>query len=358
MIALSRPLIGDDERAAVLRVLSSARLVQGEEVAAFEAEFAGVVEGRICVAVSSGTAALHLGLVAAGIGAGDEVVVPSFTFAATANAVRLAGATPIFCDIDRATFCLDPSAVRAAIGARTAAVLAVHLYGQAAGIADLAGLCADRGLLLLEDAAQAHGATLHGRAAGAWGSVSAFSFYATKNMTTGEGGMIVTDDPAVARMARLLRNQGMERRYANEVVGFNARLTDMAAAIGRVQLTRLAGWNARRQAVASAYDRSLRGVTTPAVAPGAVHVYHQYTVRHGHRDALVAALRRRDVEIGIYYPTPVHRLPAFDLRLDLPETERACAEALSLPVGPHLSDEDVSAVVAAVADAESCGSVT
>ncbi len=348
MIPAAKPLLGEEEQAAVLRVLASGLLAQGGEVAAFEEEFSALVDGRHCIAVSSGTTALHLGLLAAGIGPGDEVIVPSFTFAATANAVRLAGAEPVFVDIEPGSFCLDPAAVRSAVGPRTAAVMPVHLYGHPCAADELKAVCDERGLLLFEDAAQAHAASLHGRPAGAWGRLAAFSFYPTKNMTTGEGGMVVTDDETVARTMRLLRNQGMERRYHNEIVGFNARLTDLGAAIGRVQLTKLAGWTARRQQVAARYDAELAGVVVPPVADGAVHVYHQYTVRSDDRDGLLERLSDKGIGAGVYYPVPVHQLPAYALDLDLPETARAAREVLSLPVGPHLSDDDVSAVIAAV----------
>jgi perosamine synthetase len=352
MIPAARPLIGDEERAAVDRVLRSGMIAQGPEVAAFEEEFGALVAGRHCIAVNSGTSALHLGLLAAGIGVGDEVVVPSFSFAATANAVRLAGADPVFVDIDPVSFCLDPEAVAAAITARTAAIVPVHLYGHPADLPALQVIADRHGLAIVEDAAQAHRARLGERPVGAFGTVAAFSFYPTKNMTTGEGGMIVTADDAVARMARLLRNQGMEQRYRNEVVGFNTRMTDIAAAIGRVQLTRLEAWTARRRRIAAELDRGLGGldgVVVPRVAPDAYHVYHQYTVRiASDRDDVQRRLADAGVGSGVYYPTPIHALPSFGLDLDLPETMRAAAEVLSLPVHPALSDDDVRTVVARV----------
>ncbi len=348
MIPAAKPLVGDEERAAVDAVLRSGMIAQGPEVAAFEEEFSQIVGGRHCVAVNSGTSALHLGLIAAGIAAGDEVIVPSFSFAATANAVGLAGATPVFADIERGSFCLDPAAVEAAITPRTTAIMPVHLYGHPAAMRELTAIAEAHGLAIIEDAAQAHAAALDGTPVGAFGVVAAFSFYPTKNMTTGEGGMIVTPDAEVARMARLLRNQGMERRYENEVIGFNTRMTDINAAIGRVQLRKLAGWTAARQANAAFLDANLRGVTVPPVASGATHVYHQYTVRSAERDALVEKLTAHGVGSGVYYPTPIHRLPSFALTLDLPETERAALEVLSLPVHPALSAQDLETVVAAV----------
>lgn len=348
MIPLARPIIGEEEQHAVHRVLKSGALAQGAEVAAFEDEFSALVSGVGCVAVSSGTAALHLGMLAAGLSPGDEVILPSFTFAASANAVRLCGAEPVFVDIDPDSFCLEPAAVEAAVGPRTAAIMAVHLYGHPAAMEELVAVAARHGLLLIEDSAQAHGATLHGRPAGTWGHIAAFSFYPTKNMTTGEGGMVVTADEAVARRTKLLRNQGMERRYHHEVVGFNARMTDLGAAIGRVQLRRLQDWNTARRAHAAQLDARLRGVRTPPVAEGVDHVYHQYTVRSGEREDLLATLAAGDIQAGVYYPVPVHRQPAFDLHLDLPETARAAAEVLSLPVRPDLADWEVDAIVEAV----------
>jgi dTDP-4-amino-4,6-dideoxygalactose transaminase len=340
--------VGEEETAAVNRVLRSGRLVQGVEVAAFEEEFAALVGGRACVAVNSGTSALHLGLLAAGIGRGDEVVVPSFTFAATANAVAMTGATPVFADIEPDSFCLDPGAVAAAVTERTVAVVPVHLYGHPVRWDALADVAERHGLLLLEDAAQAHGASYDGIPVGALGDLAAFSFYATKNMTTGEGGMVVCRDQDTARRVRLLRNQGMEQRYRNEVAGLNNRMTDLAAAMGRVQLQRLPDWNEERRAVAKSYDAQLAGVVTPTVAPKAEPVWHQYTVRSTDRDALAARLDARGIDSAVYYPVPTHRLPAYDERVELPETERAAREVLSLPIRPGLTDEEIARVVAAV----------
>lgn len=349
MVRIAQPLIGNDEIEAVGRVLRSGGISQGPEVAAFEHEFAGLVDDRRCVAVNSGTSALHVALLALGLGPGDEVIVPSFTFAATANAVRLAGAKPVFVDIDPVTFCIDPDMVRASIGPRTAAIIPVHLYGHPADMISLRRIADAAGLALVEDAAQAHAASVQGRPVGSWGEAAAFSFYPTKNMTTGEGGMIVAADAQVIRHAQLLRSQGMERQYENEIVGFNLRMTDLAAAIGRVQLRRLGGFTETRQKHAALLCEGLRdaSVVLPTQLPDCVHVYHQFTVRSLDRDALVARLHRAGVESRVYYPIPVHRLPAFALDIDLPETEKAAREVLSLPVGPHLSDADIERVIEA-----------
>jgi len=358
----AKPIIGDDERAAVDRVMRSGMVAQGPEVAAFEREFGEhMVQGRECVAVSSGTAGLHLGLLAAGIGPGDEVLVPSFTFAATGNSVALTGATPVFVDIEPGTFCMDPAAAAAAMTDRTAGIMPVHLYGHPFDAPAFRALAAERGVQLFEDAAQAHGASLDGAKVGTFGSFAMFSLYPTKNMTSGEGGMVACADPGVARGVRLLRNQGMEQQYANEVVGFNNRMTDIHAAIGRVQLGKVDAWTAQRQANAAVLDAGLAGVAgvvTPPVREGAVHVYHQYTIRldgasAAERDAVVAALRaEHQVGSGVYYPIPNHRLASLERYapgLDLPETERAAREVLSLPVHPSLTPEHLERIVAGVA---------
>src|SRR4051812_9337737 len=333
-IPAARPVIGDAEIEAAVRVLRSGRVVQGPEVAAFEQEFSALVAGRECVAVNSGTSALQLTLMALGIGPSDEVVVPSFSFAATANAVRLVGAEPVFADIDPDSFCVAPEAVESAIGPRTAAIMPVHLYGHPAAMDRLRAIAERHGLALVEDACQAHDAALNGRPVGAFGTAGCFSFYPTKNMHALEGGMITTADPDLARTLRLLRNQGMEQRYQNEIVGANMRMTDVAAAIGREQLKQLPGWTERRRANAEFLDSRIITVRTPPVADGARHVYHQYTVRVPHgRDAVRDRLAAEGVGSEVYYPTPIHRLRPFlpGPAWDLPETERAAAEVLSLP---------------------------
>ena len=357
MIPAAKPSIGVDEQAAVQRVMESGMLAGGPEVAAFEKEFSAVVAGRECIAVNSGTSALHMAFLAGGIGAGDEVIVPSFTFAATANSVALAGGTPVFADVEADYFCLDPASVEASITPRTKAIMPVHLYGHPAAMRELTAIADKHGLLMFEDAAQAHAASLDGVPVGAWGVTGSFSFYPTKNMTSGEGGMVSTADPALARMVRLLRNQGMEKRYENEVVGFNTRMTDIHAAIGRVQLTKLAGWTAQRQANAEFLNANLRGVITPKVAPGAVHVWHQYTIRivDQDRDAFAAALAERGVGSGVYYPIPNHRLPSYQRTLDLPTTEQVAKECLSLPVYPSLTQGELERIVAAVNDTANAG---
>ena len=358
-IPAARPLIGDEEREAVDRVLRSGMIAQGPEVAAFETEFANhFVDGRATVAVNSGTSGQHLGLLAAGVGPGDEVIVPSFTFAATGNSVALTGATPVFVDIEPNYFSLDPEAVRAAITSRTKGIMPVHLYGHPFLVDQIEAVAKEHGLAIYEDAAQAHGASWHGRNVGTIGDFAMFSLYPTKNMTSGEGGMVTCANETIARNIRVLRNQGMEKQYENEVIGFNARMTDIHAAIGRVQLTKVDAWTAQRQRNAAVLNEGLSeidGVNIPKVADGAVHVYHQYTIRldAGERDRIRQALQEEHgVGSGVYYPIPNHRLPSlkhFAPSLDLPETERAAREVLSLPVHPSLTEEELDRIVGALA---------
>ena len=369
-IPAARPLIGAEERAAVDAVLAGGMVVQGPQVAAFEEEFsARVVGGAHCVAVNSGTSAQHLAALASGAGADREaeVIVPSFTFAATANSVAITGARPVFADIDPVTFTLDPASVEAAVTERTIAIEVVHLYGLPADMPKILDIARRHGLAVWEDCAQAHAAAIDDEPVGTFGAWGSFSFYPTKNMTSLEGGMVSTADAGLARRVRLLRNQGMERQYANEVVGLNNRMTDVAAAVGRVQLTRLAGWTAARRANAAALDAGLAGapgVVTPHVPSGYTHVYHQYTIRlegasAAERDEVARVLREQwRVGTGVYYPIPNHRLPSlapYAPGVDLPGTERAARECLSLPVHPSLSEADLERIVRAVSAAVTAG---
>jgi perosamine synthetase len=349
-IPIARPSIGAEEKAAVLSVLESGHLAQGEVTERFEADFARAVGVKHCVATSSGTTALHLALLAVGVGPGDEVITSPFSFIASANTALYCGATPVFADIDPATFNVDPAAVERAVTGRTRAIMPVHLFGQMADMDALTDIARRHGLRIVEDACQAHGATWRGRAAGSF-DVAAFSFYPTKNMTTGEGGAVTTDDDAIAEQMRMLRAHGMRVRYHHELLGYNWRMTDLQAAIGAAQLPKLVGWNERRRANAAHYDRGLRGVVTPAVHPAATHVYHQYTVRVRERDRAIAALAEAGIGTGVYYPNPIHKQPVYVERGyagSFPESERAAAEVLSLPVRPDLTAEELDRVVAAV----------
>ena len=347
-ISLAKPQITISERKAVIRVLKSLSLAQGPEVKSFETEFSKVVGDRECVAVNSGTSALHLSLIALGIGPGDEVIVPSFTFAATANVVSLVGATPIFVDIDPKTYCLEPDLIKNAITRKTRAIIVVHLYGLPADMKSICRIAKDNSLLVIEDAAQAHIASIDGKMVGTFGDAAAFSFYPTKNMTSGEGGMIVLRESDKARTCRLLRNQGMEKRYQNEVPGFNLRMTDIHAAIGRVQLKKLPEMTEKRLANASFLSENLLTESVPYVPQGHKHVFHQYTVRiKENRELFSARLHESGIGNDVYYPTQVHKLPSFNLSIELPETETATREVLSLPVHPGLRKKDLKRIASA-----------
>ena len=344
-IPIAKPIIGRDVRRAVNKVLRSGNLTQGPEVSAFEKEFSLLVNERECVAVNSGTSALHLALLSLGIGAGDEVIVPSFTFAATANSVALTGAKPVFVDIDINTYNIDPNLIEKAITPLTKAIQVVHLYGLPADMIRIVETAKRHNLLIIEDAAQAHSASINDKPVGTFGDAAAFSFYPTKNMTSGEGGMIVFKDKEPARLARLYRNQGMEKRYQNEIVGFNLRMTDIHAAIGRTQLKHLLKWSKKRQDNAMTLSSQLQNVITPVIPIGFSHVFHQYTIRvPKNRDTFSDKLSKAGVGNSVYYPTQVHKLPSFNSTLSLPQTQLATESVLSLPVHPSLSKRDLKRV--------------
>jgi len=354
LLPVAKPKIGLKERRAVDRVLRSGILTQGPEVAAFEEEFSEVVaSGRPCVAVNSGTSGQHLGLLAAGVGPGDEVIVPSFTFAATANSVALTGATPVFADISLDDFCLSPRSVEEAITEKTVGIMPVHLYGHPAPMKELLTIANKYKLAIFEDAAQAHMAEIDGQRVGTFGQFAMFSMYPTKNMTSGEGGMVVCEDESFARRVRLLRNQGMESQYENEIVGLNNRMTDIHAAIGRVQLRRLPAWTKKRQENARYFDAHISKAQTPRVAAGATHVYHQYTIRVSeNRNNIARALKdEQGVGAGIYYPIPNHLLPSlreFPAVKNLNATNKASQTVISIPVHPGLAARDLRRISEAV----------
>ena len=360
-IPVAAPQMGEEEKAAVMAVLESGQLAQGPVVEAFEREFARWCGVEHAVAVNSGTAALHLVMLAHGIKEGDEVITSPFTFVASANAALFAGARPVFVDIEPLTFCLDPERVEAAITPRTRAIMPVDLYGHPAAIPELREIADRHGLLLIEDACQAHGAAIGDRRAGALGVTATFSFYPTKNMTTAEGGMVTTDDAGVARKVSVLRQHGASERYHHDVLGYNFRMTEIAAAIGRAQLAKLDRFNERRRRNASVLDEGLAGVAgfvTPRERHGYRHVYHQYTVRIARdRDGFQRRLRELGIGSAVHYELPVHRQPLYLSlgygNVSMPEADRAAAEVLSLPVHPALSDADLDRIVESVRQAAS-----
>ena len=360
MIPITRVELGVEEEQLVLEVLRSGQLAQGPMVARLETSFAALVGVRHAIAVNSGTTALVASLQALGIGPGQEVITSPFTFAATVNAILEAGADVRFADIGLDDFNVDPDAMRSLVGPRTAVLLPVHLYGQPAEIAAIASLADAHGLALVEDAAQAHGAEAGGRPVGSFG-LGCFSFYATKNVTTGEGGVITTDDDDVADRLRVLRNQGMRARYDYEMAGHNYRLTDLQAAVGIPQLERLADVTKRRQANAAYLTEGLAGMpglVTPAVLPERTHVFHQFTVRVGDdaplgRDDMVRALAERGVGAGVYYPKLAFDYECYrtDPRVhldDVPNARRATEQVLSLPVHAGLAPEELETIVEVV----------
>ena len=357
-IPMADPRLGEEEKAAVEAVLDSGMLAAGEAVAAFEAEFADYCDAAHAVATTNGTTALHAALEGLGIGAGDTVLTTPFTFVATANAVRLAGADPLFADVDPSTYNLDPAAARETIAAHDGgidAVLAVHLYGLPAALDDLAAIADAHDAPLVEDGAQAHGARHRGRPVGSVGDVGCFSFYPTKNMTTGEGGMIVTDDAGVAERVRSFIDHGRSGSRGHVRVGHNFRLPETAAAIGRVQLDRLPGYVERRREHASRLNEGLAGtdLVTPTEPSHLRHAYNQYTVRCEQREQLRDHLADAGIDTAVYYPTPVHEESAYDgVDASAPVAEQAAREVLSLPVHPQLSARDVDAVVDAVGSFE------
>ena len=350
-------LIADDVRAAIDAVLSSQRFIGGPAVGQLEARMADLIGVRHAVAVGSGTDALLLALMAVGVGAGDEVITTPFTFFATAGCIHRTGARPVFVDIDPETFNIDPKLVEAAISPRTKAILPVHLFGQCAEMEAIIEIADRRGVAVIEDAAQAVMAERAGRRAGAWGLMGCFSFYPTKNLGGfGEGGLISTNDDAMARRCTALRNHGQTDRYLHEMVGGNFRLDTLQAAILLCRLTQLEGFTHRRRAHARRYDELLEpieAVTTPAIAPGNVAVYHQYSILCDRRDDLRRSLADKQIGSGVYYPLSLHLQPCFAYlgyqSGDLPVSERVSRRILSLPVHPMLAESQVRKVADAIA---------
>lgn len=340
---------------AVLRVLESSAFILGPEVKALEEEFAAYSGAKIGIGVNSGTSALHLALLAAGIGPGDEVITTPFTFVATVAAIRYTGARPVFVDIDPRSYNIDPGGIEAVITERTKAIMPVHLYGQPADMDPILEIARRRNLLVIEDAAQAHGAEYKGRRCGSMGDMACFSFYPGKNLGAyGEGGMVVTNNPEYARTMSMLRDWGAEKKYHHQLKGYNYRLEGIQGAVLRVKLRHLDNWTAARRSVAGQYTKLLSEaqLVTPAEMSYARHVYHVYAVMTPQRDRLSEELAAQGIQNGIHYPIPIYELPAHEdlgyKRGDFPVTERAAAQELSLPIFPELQPDQIEQVCGAV----------
>ena len=338
--------------AAIQNILENSQFILGKEVAGFEEEFAAYCQTRHAIGVNSGTSALHLALLAAGIGPGDEVITVSMTFVATVAAIVYSGAKPVFVDVDPASYCMDPSKIEAAITKHTKAIMPVHLYGQMADMDPILEIAKRHNLLVIEDAAQAHGAEYKGRRAGSLGDMGCYSFYPGKNLGAyGEGGAVITNNQEYNRTIRMLRDWGAEKKYQHVLKGYNYRLEGMQGAILRVKLHYLEGWTEARRAHAAEYSRLLAGssVITPAEMPYARHVFHVYAIRTTARETLQQSLTKADIQSGIHYPIPVHLLPAYsDLGYkpgDFPITEKIANEELSLPMFAEMTNEQIEVVV-------------
>ncbi len=366
-VQLIKMYVDDEMRAALNAVLDSKRYIKGEQGAEFEKEFAAFCEAKHALAVSSGTAAVHLCLAALGVKAGDEVIVPSHTFIATASPAVLLGATPVFADIDEETYCIDPVDVERKITPKTKAIVAVHLYGHPADMETLSAISKKRGIPIVEDSCQGHAAEFAGKRAGTLGTIAAFSFFPSKNLTVcGDGGMVVTDDSALAEKVSMLRDAGRKptEKYRHDLIGWNYRLSEVHASLGRVQLKHVAEFTAKRRKAAERYDALLSDIPRDQLirplAPTQAEklrgapkpVYHLYVVRPPQRDALAAYLKTKGIETGIHYPLAVHQQPAMrrfvSSDLSLPVTERAAAQVLSLPMHPALTAEEQKRVSEAI----------
>ncbi len=346
MIPIARPDIGEDEKRALLKVMDSGMLAHGEWVKRFEGEFSNYIGTKYAVATTSGTQALILALEALDVH-GKDVLVPSFTFIASATSVIRAGGRPVFVDVDESTFNMDPDDLERKITDNTGAIMPVHLYGQSSDMDRIMEIANEDDIPVLEDACQAHGALWNGKKVGSMGTAAAFSFYPTKNMTTGEGGMITTNEPELAERIRMLHNHGQAERYRHTELGWNFRMTNIAAAIGIEQLKKLDSHNDVRRRNAALYDRLLPDEIRPVVDSRAYHVYHQYTIKTNKRDALVEEFKKEGIGFGIYYPIAIHQqeiMKKLGYTAELPVTERLVDEVISIPVHPLVSEEDVRRV--------------
>ncbi len=359
MIPIAQPIIREEEIAAVTAVLRSGVMAQGDRVKEFEEAFAAFIGTRYAVAVSSGTAALHIALLAHGIGEGDEVIITPFTFIATANSILFTGARPIFADIKEESFNIDPQRILGEITPRTKAIMPAHLYGRPCNMKQIMKIASDHALPVIEDACQAHGAEYNEQKVGSFGT-GCFSFYPTKNITTGEGGMLTTNDKDIAERARMLRNHGQKKQYFHELLGYNYRMTDIAATLGLCQLSKLEQFNRKRIENAKILTDGLKGIKgllLPRAEPNLKHVFHQYTVRVTQefgtsRDKLKEKLKGKGIATEIYYPLPIHKQPLYQklgYNDHLPDSERAAKEVLSLPVHPSLTREDLEYIIETLA---------
>jgi len=353
MIPIAKPIFDDEIIESVVNVLKSGMVVQGKKVKEFEENFAEYIGVKYAIATSSGTSALHTALLSHKIGGGDEVIVPSFSFIATANSVLMAGAKPVFADIGK-DFCIDIEDIKARITKKTKAIMPVHLYGQPCDMKAIIDIVDDHKLILIEDAAQAHGAEFSGKKVGSFGT-GCFSFYATKNMTTIEGGVITTNDKKVCKRAKLIRDHGMPKRYVHTVFGYNYRMSEVQATIGLVQLRRLDEWNnirIKNAELLTSLLSDVKGVITPKTYPNRKHVFHQYTIRvtpefRTTRENLIEELRTKGISSLIYYPIPIHKQEIYKklgLNMSLPKTEKVAEEVLSLPIHQSVKKEDLEKI--------------
>lgn len=352
MIPIAKPSITEEEIEAVRSVLMTGNIAQSKKVEEFEKQFADYIGTEYAISTSNGTTALHVALLSNDVGKGHEVITTSFTFVATANSVLFTGAKPVFVDIDPDSFNLDPNLIEEKITKKTKAIMPVHLYGQPANIKVINEICEDNDLILIEDAAQAHGAKFDGKKVGSFGT-GCFSFYPTKNMTTSEGGMITTNSKSVYEKAKKIRNHGQEKRYYYDALGYNFRMTDICAAIGICQLNKLDKFNKARRKNADFFSNKLSKLDyleCPKIAPNKEHVFHQYTLRikNHRRESVLQGLEKAGIGYGIYYPMPLHKQPLYTelgYKDKLKETEKASEEVVSIPVHPLLKKEDLEYIV-------------
>ena len=358
-VPIAKPIIGEEEIENVVEVLKSGMIAQGPKVMEFEEKFANWIGAKYGIATNSGTSALHVALLACGIGEGDEVITTPFTFIASGNAIVYTGATPVFADIDLDTYTIDPDKIEDLITDKTKAILPVQLYGQAADMDKIREIAEKHDLKIIEDAAQAHGAEYNGEKVGTLGDMACFSFYPTKNMTTSEGGMITTNDEELAKKAQMFRAHGASERYHHDEIGYNFRMTDIAAAIGLAQLNVIDEFNNKRISNANYLNEQLKdveGIVTPKSPDNYKHVYHQYTilVEKGNRDDWVEFLTNKGIGTGIHYPIPLYNQPIYKklgIEGDCPLAEKAADNVISLPIHPSLTKEDLDLVVDAVKEA-------